>query len=74
MPKTPIDVAQYKDMYATLASICVAIDGEGDMGLPGRYNDLPYPDWICDHCGFDNGGEFENNPCPRCNNNHPIVH
>jgi len=76
MPTVPIDVQEYKKMYFMLLDVFKALHEDRCLELMNDEIDItkaPFPDWICDHCGFVNDdGDFQGELCPRCGNN-PIV-
>lgn len=74
MATVAISVEGFKRLFGimeraleTVLSHDASVDVMGD--LLERY-DLPYPDWVCNHCGFTNeDGDFEGKDCPRCGKN-----
>lgn len=66
MATVAVDVSQYKRIYRVAERAIVAVLGEDEL-MTDHFPDLPYPDWVCDHCGYDNDSDFEWKRCPRCN-------
>ena len=67
MPTVPIEVKTYKAMYRILEAVYLALNENGEAGeILERFPDIAHPDWICDHCGYDQDCDFEDSHCPRC--------
>jgi len=68
MVTIPIEVKTYKDMFRMLQDVYLALNENGDAGeIMERFPNISHPDWICNHCGYNNSGDFEGMRCPRCN-------
>ncbi|KKN54537.1 hypothetical protein LCGC14_0591290 [marine sediment metagenome] len=75
MATVPIEVQRYKLIYRVALNALEAMFGEDMAGdfmsdlSTGNYevHDLPFPDFVCDSCGYANPeGDFEGKVCHRC--------
>ncbi len=73
MATVAIEVQRYKLIYRVAHNALkglmdrMAEDFMADINSGYLYHALPHPDFVCDHCGYDNpDGNFKDNVCPRC--------